>query len=126
NVGFAVYGEGNWERFFYGERKVHSLRDVVLLDPGRFVRVMVSNTFDHLKRDFTELLPLPWSVLAALGLVVVAFRKRWVFWGPFLLLGLLYFLTLVPVFYGARFSLPMLAFYAALAVAPLTWEWLAV
>ena len=125
NVGFAVYGEGNWERFFYGERKVHSLRDVVLLDPGRFARAMVSNTLEHLKRDFTELLGVPWNVLAVLGLAVVAFQRRWRFWGPYLLLGLLYFLTLVPVFYGARFSLPMLAFYAALAVAPLTWEPLA-
>jgi hypothetical protein len=122
NVGFAVYGEGNWERFFYGERKVHSLADVVLLDPGRFARVMASNTFDHLKRDCTELLPFPWSVLALLGLVVVAIQRRWRFWAPYLLLGLLYFLTLVPVFYGARFSLPMLAFYAALAVTPLAWE----
>jgi hypothetical protein len=125
NVGFAVYGEGNWERFFYGERKVHSLADVVFLDPGRFARVMVSNTLEHLKRDATELLGFPWNVLTILGLVVVGIQRRWRFWGPYLLLALLYFLTLVPVFYGARFSLPMLAFYAALAVAPLTWEPLA-
>ena len=122
NVGFSVYGEGNWERFFYGERKVHSLADVVLLDPGRFAGAMVTNTFDHLKRDLTELLTAPWNLLAVLGLVVVAAERRGRFWGAYLALGLLYFLTLVPVFYGARFSLPMLSFYAALAVAPLAWN----
>ena len=125
NVGFSVYGEGNWERFFYGERKVHSLADVVLLDPGRFAGAMVTNTFDHLKRDLTELLSLPWNLLAVLGLVVVATERRGRFWGAYLALGFLYFLTLVPVFYGARFSLPMLSFYAALAVAPLAWNPLA-
>ena len=122
NVGFAVYGEGNWERFFYGERKVHSLADVVLLDPARFARAMVANTLEHLKRDFTELLPLPWSVLAVAGLGVVLFQRLGRRWAGYLILGLLYFLTLVPVFYGARFSLPMLGFYGALAAASLAWS----
>ncbi len=47
NVGFSVYGQGNWEHFFYGgDRKIHSFADVVRLDPARFARAMVSNTFD--------------------------------------------------------------------------------
>lgn len=121
NVGYSVYGEGNWERFFYGERKVHSFADVVLLDPGRFAGAMVRNTIEHLTKDFTELLTVPWSLLAFLGLVVVATQQRVRFWGAYLTLGLLYFLTLVPVFYGARFSLPMLAFYSALAAMPFAW-----
>ncbi len=126
NVGFAVYGEGNWEHFFYGgDRKIHSFADVVRLDPGRFVRVMAANTFDHLKRDMTELLPPLWGFFAAVGVLVVAIYRRCRPWGMYLLFGLLYFLTLVPVFYGARFSLPMLAFYSALAVAPFAWDPLA-
>jgi hypothetical protein len=83
---------------------------------------MVSNTFDHLKRDATELLPMPWSLFAAAGLLLVVVSRRMALWGPYLLCGLLYFLTLIPVFYGARFSLPMLAFYAALAMAPFGWD----
>ena len=123
NVGFAVYGEGNWEHFFYGsDRKIHSFADVVLLDPGRFASVMIANTWDHLRRDLTELTPLPWNVLTVLGLILVAAVWRGRRWIAYLLFGLLYFLTLVPVFYGARFSLPMVAFYAALAVAPFGWE----
>jgi len=123
NVGFAVYGEGNWEHFFYGgDRKIHSFADVVRLDPARFAKAMVANTFDHLKRDMTELLPVLWGIFAAAGLLLVALQRRGCLWGAYLLFGLLYFLTLVPVFYGARFSLPMLAFYAALAVAPFGWD----
>jgi len=123
NVGFAVYGEGNWEHFFYGgDRKIHSFADVVRLDPARFARAMVANTFDHLKRDLTELLPILWGLFAAAGLLLVALIHRGRLWGAYLLFGLLYFLTLVPVFYGARFSLPMLAFYSALAVTPFGWD----
>jgi hypothetical protein len=123
NVGFAVFGEGNWEHFFYGsDRKIHSFADVVLLDPGRFARVMFTNTFDHLRRDLTELMPLPWGIFAAAGLLLVALARRGRLWGAYLLFALFYFLTLVPVFYGARFSLPMLGFYAALALAPFGWD----
>jgi len=83
---------------------------------------MVSNTLDHLKRDLTELLPVPWGLFAAAGLLFVAIRRRTRLWGAYLLYGFLYFLTLIPVFYGGRFSLPMLTFYSAVAVAPLGWE----
>jgi len=122
-VGFSVYGQGNWEHFFYGGvRKINSFADVVRLDPGRFARAMISNTFDHLKRDLTELLPMPWGLFTAAGLLFVAIRRRTRLWGAYLLYGFLFFLTLIPVFYGARFSLSMLAFYSAAAVAPLGWE----
>jgi len=123
NVGYAVYGEGNWERFFYGsDRKIHSFADVVLLDPGRFALAMAKNTLEHLRRDLTELMTPLWGVFTVAGLLVVAFTQRTRRWGAYLLFGLLYFLTLVPVFYGTRFSLTMLACYAALAVAPFSWE----
>ncbi len=123
NVGYAVFGEGNWESFFYGgTRKIHSFTDVVLLDPGRFARVMLGNVANHVRRDATELLPLLWSIFALAGLLRMALRRRSRLWGAYLLYGALYFLTLVPVFWGARFSLPMLAFYSALAVAPFGWE----
>jgi hypothetical protein len=109
NVGYAVYGEGDWEHFFYGgDRKIHSFADVVRLDPGRFARAMIANMFDHLKRDMTELLPILWGIFASVGLLLVALVRRGRLWGAYLLLGLLYFLTLVAEFYGARFSLLML------------------
>src|SRR5262249_12075350 len=69
NVGFAVYGEGNWEKFFYGGgRQVHSFADIVRLDPGRFLGVMAKNLVEHLRSDLSlfppkgpTLLPVLWG-----------------------------------------------------------------
>lgn len=117
NVGYEVHGQGNWEQFFYGgDRKINSFADVVMLDPGKFAGVMARNIAGHLRQDLTVLLPVLWGVLAGVGgLLLLRDRPGGrrttayaIFWG-------LYFLTLVPVFYGARFSLPLLAAYALLA-----------
>jgi hypothetical protein len=119
NVGYAVYGEGKWETFFYGGRTMHSLADVVLSDPRRFAGTMVSNVFDHLRRDLSELLPIAIGLLAAAGALLMLRDRPERRVVGYLTFGALSFLTLVPVFYGARFSLSLLPFYAALAAWPI-------
>ncbi len=119
NVGYAVYGEGNWEKFMYGVRPIHSLADVVLVDPRRFAGAMLANFGDHLRRDLSQLLPVAIGFLAVAGAIIMwrdRPQRRVVGYFAF---GALCFLTLVPVFYGARFSLPILPFYAALAAWPI-------
>jgi hypothetical protein len=119
NVGYAVYGEGNWEKFFYGgDRKIQSFADVVLLDPGRFAGAMAKNVVEHLRRDLFELLSPPWGILAILGALLMIADRPGRRVAGYLTFGALGFLSLVPVFYGARFSLPLLPFYAALATWP--------
>jgi Dolichyl-phosphate-mannose-protein mannosyltransferase len=119
NVAFSVYGEGNWEKFFYGTRSIHTLPDVIRLDPAKFAGTMVRNIFNHVGRDLSELLPLAMGALAAAGAFLLwkdRAERRAVGYFAF---GALCFFTLVPVFYGVRFSLPLLPFYAALAAWPL-------
>jgi hypothetical protein len=119
NVGYAVYGEGNWEKFFYGgQRAIHSFADVVRLDPGRFASAMVQNVGEHLRRDLFELLSPPWGILAIAGAVLMALDRPGRRVAGYLTFGALGFASLVPVFYGARFSLMLLPFYAALATWP--------
>ena len=126
NVGYEVYGKGNWEQFMYGgDRKIHSMADIVRLDPMRFVGKMLQNVFVHWKQDLTELMPVLWGICAVVGGLLLGTRDRperrtlayAAFWG-------LYFLTLVPVFYGTRFSLPLVAFYALLAAWPFVSPWI--
>jgi hypothetical protein len=119
NVGYSVYGEGNWEQFFYGSgRKVHSFVDVVRLDPGRFIAAMVRNVGEHVRRDLFELMSPPWGILAALGALLLLVDRPGRRVAGYLTFGALGFASLVPVFYGARFSLMILPFYVALATWP--------
>jgi 4-amino-4-deoxy-L-arabinose transferase-like glycosyltransferase len=119
NVGFAVYGQGNWEKFFYGgTRNIHSLPDVVMLDPGRFAVTMAKNMVDHLRRDLFQLLSPPWGILALIGAFLMIGNRPGRRVPGYLTFGALGFLSLVPVFYGVRFSLAILPFYAALATWP--------
>lgn len=129
NVGYLVYGQGNWEQFFYGkERAIHSFLDVVRLDPWRFVSAVAGNAVAALGRDLgfvanaaepgQSLMRPLWGVLAVAGAALAAWERPGRRAAAFLLFGAFYFLTVTPVFYGARFSLPMLAFYTALAAWP--------
>ena len=119
NIGYAVYGEGNWEKFFYGgDRTITSFADVVLLDPGRFAGAMMRNVVEHMRRDLSELIPVIWGALAVIGSLFLLRERPGRRVAGYGLLWLLYFLTLVPVFYGARFSLPLLAWWLLLAAWP--------
>ena len=129
NVGYLVYGQGNWEQFFYGkERAIHSFLDVVRLDPGRFVGAVAGNAVATLRHDLglvpeatragNALLHPVWGALAVLGAGLAAWERPGRRAAGFFLFGLLYFLTITPVFYGTRFSIPMLAFYTALSAWP--------
>jgi Dolichyl-phosphate-mannose-protein mannosyltransferase len=119
NVGYEVYGKGDWEHFFYGGgRNIHSFADVVLLDPGRFVAAMARNIGGHLKQDLTELLPALWGGLVVVGAILLPRERPGRRVAAYLAFWALYFLTLVPVFYGTRFSMPLLASYVLLGAWP--------
>lgn len=119
NVGYEVYGQGNWEKFFYGgDRKITSFADVVMLDPGKFAGVMARNVWGHLRQDLTDLMPVVWGLLAAAGALLMLRDRPGRGTASYMVFWALYFLTLVPVFYGTRFSLPLLAAYTLLAAWP--------
>jgi hypothetical protein len=119
NVGYEVYGQGNWESFFYGgDRKITSFADVVMLDPAKFAGVMVGNVWGHIREDLTDLIPALWGALAVLGAILMLRDRPGRRTASFMLFWVLYFLTLIPVFYGTRFSLPLLAAYTLLAAWP--------
>jgi len=94
-----------------------SLADVIARDPGAVLRREIFNLWDHLRLDGRMLLGLPVAACTLAGLVLAVLdgtlRRLW----PVALAAGLFFLTLVPVFYSERYSLPLLPFYAALAAA---------
>jgi hypothetical protein len=70
-------------------------------------------------------MPILWGASALIGGILFATRerpeRRTLAYGAF---WALYFLTLVPVFYGTRFSLPLVAFYGLLAAWPFVSPWI--
>jgi len=95
----------------------NSLWDVIARDPGAVMRRELFNVWDHLRLDATSLAGIPVAIAALIGLVLAirdgTFRRLWPLW----VAGALAFLTLVPVFYSERYSLPLLPIYAVLAGA---------
>jgi tetratricopeptide (TPR) repeat protein len=94
-----------------------SLADVIARDPGAVLRRELFNVWDHLRLDIRNFVGGPVALCAAIGLALAwadGTLKR--LWPVFLWAGL-FFLSLVPVFYSERYSLPLLPAYAALAGA---------
>ncbi len=95
-----------------------NLGDVIARNPGAVLRRELFNVGDHLRLDARMLLGLPVAWCALAGLVFAwadpALRRLW----PIGLAAAIFFVTLVPVFYSERYSIPLLPLYAILAAAP--------
>ncbi len=128
NIAYEMFGADkvSWDQFWeYFPSVFHGFGDVLSGQFGAFIAIVARNSVTHLWLDFTRVLmagagPIVtlaaalWCVLIVTGIVSAIRRYRLRAW-PVVLLGLLTYGVLVPVFYGERFSLPMLVWYAVLA-----------
>ncbi len=134
NIAYELYGRDQvyWDQFWAQFSGVFtSFGDVIGGDPAGFFWMVLRNTFDHLWQDMVTLMGVGFSVESEL----------WPLWLPLLLLGAagvwrsigwpsswpggfpaLYFAILVPVFYGERFSLPLVAAYATVIAVGVNWS----
>ena len=91
--------------------------DVIARDPMAVARRVAANGVGHLIQDARILLGWPTAVCVALGGLLAsgggALRRQWPLAAP----AVLFFLSLVPVFYSERYALALLPFYAAGAAA---------
>lgn len=116
NGAFEVFGRGvvSYESFMSaGLPFDSSWLDLLRADAGRTMGVWLGNLPAHLWYDLTGLLGWPVALPVLVGwtaaLLRSANRRQWVLLASFLVL---YSLVNVPIFYGKRFALPMLPFYA--------------
>jgi len=121
NIAFEVFARpqgivwDDYQRLMQPE--FHSLADVIARDPGAVASRMAFNLFDHLRLDARDLLGWPVAIATGLGVLLALFTGAWRRLWPVALAGALLFLTLVPVFHAARYSLGLLPVYAAFAGA---------
>jgi len=128
NIAYEMYGRDRvaWDQFWEFLRPAFgSFGDVLGGHAADFVRMVLRNMVAHVWLDWRHLLvagdapwaapvAVLWGVMTVFGLVATLWRWRLHAW-PALFLGLATYGMLVPVFYGERFSLPMLPIYATLA-----------
>ncbi len=119
NIAYEVYAHARgipWDDY---QRKLqplfHNLWDVLARDPGAVAARVAFNFVDHPRLDALRLLTWPVALATLWGLVRFARESAWRPLWPVALTGGLLFLSLVPVFYGERYSLALLPMYATFA-----------
>jgi hypothetical protein len=107
----------DWPGDFTGEIPTTSLGDLLRSNAGSLAIGVLRAIPDHLVGDAGVLLGWPAAALCFLGLAFLVLERRLrplaALWIP----GAALFLALVPVFYSARYSLPLAPFYLSLAGA---------
>lgn len=121
NIAYEVFARSKgivWDDYQRDlQPQFHNLWDVIRRDPPAVFLRMGFNLFDHLRLDAFRLMGWPVALAALLGLGVAWRARRLGELWPIGAAALLLFLSLVPVFYSERYSLPLAPIYAALAGA---------
>jgi len=128
NLAYEVYARARGVTWDDYQRKLEAefptFRSVLARDPGAVASRLMANTGEHAAQAAKDLWLWPLAALAALGLALAAARRlRGA--GPLVGYGGLVYLSLVPVFYAARYHLPLVPPAAGLAALALTWPALA-
>lgn len=132
NIAYEYYGKETmgWDEFWFGEGvDINSLTEVIFNDPAHFFSHYFSNAFSHFIGDmgFSEdnsphqrLLGWFIGIFVIIGIILSFFYKPDRHQLSWYLFNLLFYAVLLLVFYGARFSMFLLPFYAVLALQAFT------
>jgi len=122
NIAYELYGKGkiSWDAFWSQQQSgVNSFGDVILKDPGLFIRNVAANTGIHFFQDMKQLMGLQTGIFVIAGIISLFFsrpdRKKWTLF----VFHIAFFSVLLVVFYSNRFSLFLIMVYVLLALTPL-------
>ena len=116
NLVAGLYDPVEWRDLMQGQH-LRPLREILAYAPSHAAKNLSMNSVKHARRDLTELLGIPTAALALLGLVGVLLHRANASQWSLYVFGITYFLTLAPIFYSPRFSLPIAPVYVAAGVA---------
>jgi len=125
NIAYEMYGKGKigWDEFWFKESsKITSLTDVVFEDLSVFATKVVNNIGDHFVSDMEKLMGWHIGVFVILGFLFLIIRNPFKNWKSreigYYIINIFFFGLLLLVFYGERFSLFLIPFYAVIAFYP--------
>lgn len=125
NIAKDLFGrETNWDTFWYVKsQSFNSLGDVILADPVKFLTNALANIPSHFIGDMSELLSWFLGIFVIGGIVATMVQRNLTrVQAAYFIFAGLHFGVLLLTFYGARFSLNLLAPYAVLATLFFKWE----
>jgi len=124
NIAFEMFGKGkmSWDEFWWKmSGKFGSYFDVIAYNPGAFFQQLATNAWQHFWNDLTLLVELPLGIFAIGGMVAFVDRKIDRFQAMYFIFGVAFYLVLLPVFYGERFSLFLAPMILLLSAAFFQW-----
>jgi tetratricopeptide (TPR) repeat protein len=112
NLAYTFYGQGQtWESFWTSAAgRFHSIADVLAYDPAVVLKALLAGLGGHWLLDLGQLVGLGLGVAGLLGLAL-ALPARAGWWG-LVLHGAVAYASLAVIFYGPRFFLYLIPFYA--------------
>ncbi len=125
NIAYEMFGKGkmSWDQYCYAyASQFHSYFDVLAHDPYGFLTQIAINSADHFWSDLSLLMGLPVGIFAIGGILALAIRRIDRRQMMFFVFACTFYLILLPVFYGERFSLYLIAPLALLAVSFFQWD----
>ncbi|MGA2624621.1 MAG: glycosyltransferase family 39 protein [Bacteroidota bacterium] len=125
NIAYEMYGKGkvSWDEFWWKmSGKFSSYVDVLVQNPGGFVRQILVNAGEHFWNDISSLVELPLGIFAAGGIVALIQQKVDRRQGMYFIFAAAFYLVLLPVFYGERFSLFLAPTILLLTVVFFQWR----
>lgn len=125
NIAKDLFGrETNWDTFWYGKsQSFNSLGDVILADPVKFITNTLANIPSHFIGDLGELLSWFLGIFVIGGMLAVIFQRNLTrVQVAYFIFAVLNFGVLLLTFYGARFSLNLIAPYAVLVALFFKWD----
>jgi hypothetical protein len=125
NIAKDLFGrETNWDTFWFKKsQSFNSLGDVIFADPVKFITNTLANIPSHFIGDMGELLSWFLGIFVMGGILAVSVQRNLTrVQVAYFLFAVLNFGILLLTFYGARFSLNLIAPFAVLAVLFFKWN----
>jgi 4-amino-4-deoxy-L-arabinose transferase-like glycosyltransferase len=125
NIAYEMYGRGKvgWDEYWNTVAvKFHSYLDVIASSPSTFFGQIAANTVGHLWKNVSLLVGLPVGIFSIGGVASAVSMKRDRRQAMYFLFSVSFYLVLLPVFYGERFSLFLAPAIILLSVLFFQWK----